>query len=95
VTVKSKLIIADIKSMRLRFKTSKPHTVWYKEFSGPLPKNKPEAVNALVQMCYDYFGVQFTRYDEIVVTLIRGSHPIVDIVVKPTVWLNSDLKKSA
>jgi hypothetical protein len=49
--------------MRMRYKTSEPKSVWYEEFEGGLPRNKQEAVNALIERCQDYFGIQFMRYD--------------------------------
>ena len=79
--------------MRIRYKTYDPSAVWYEPFDAKLPRDKKLAVNTLIKQCYLYFGAeQFVRYDRIVITLIRASQPVVDIVVKPSNWVENRKK---
>lgn len=74
--------------MRIRYRTIGPRGIWYQEFDGQLPKTRQEALIYLVDNCQQYFGPQFTRYESIVISLMKGSESMVNITVDPLAWLH-------
>jgi hypothetical protein len=72
--------------MRIRYQTHEPAGIWYLDLEGKLSRNRQEAMKELIHQCQDHFGVQFFRYDHIIISIMQGSEPLVSFAVDPQQW---------